>query len=189
METDNARLGFLLATEGILMRATIRQGSAAAMLFVFGLIAGNSSVFAPTVQAQPPTPVPAPTRPAEAPQAVPVDRDRAAPPPLAVTTPLAEAPHSVVIRFVAHVSPIFEGGAVGQPVPFTVEIRGDRLFNPAWLKKVPEKVKEALQAALAEAADEEPPADRRLDQVLERLDKIEKRLKHIERQKSYSDGR
>ena len=95
-----------------------------------------------------------------------------------------------VARISGRLSLLVEGGAVGQPVPLTVEIRGDHLFNErAWRKKVPEKVKEALQSALAEAADEERPADRRLDQVLDRLDKIEKRLKHIEWQKSDSDGR
>jgi hypothetical protein len=52
----------------------------------------------------------------------------------------------------------------------------------AWQKKVPDKVKEALQSAMVEAS-EEPPADARLDQILERLERVEKRLEFIARQK------
>ncbi len=96
----------------------------------------------------------------------------------------------LVIRCTTSVHPIFEDGAVGQRVPLTVEIRMDARWKEAnipteaWQKNLPEKVKEALESALAEAVGEDPPADRRRDQVLDRLDKIERRLKQIERAKS-----
>jgi hypothetical protein len=98
----------------------------------------------------------------------------------------------LVIRCTTSVAPIFEGGAIGKRVPVLVEIRKDPRFNEeeippeAWQQNLPDKVKQAVQAALAEAAGEVPPVDRRLDQVLERLDKIERQLKHLERQKSPS---
>ena len=100
----------------------------------------------------------------------------------------------LVIRCTTYVAPIFEGGAIGQRVPVIVEIRKDPRFKEenispeAWQQNLPDKVKQAVQSALAEAAGEEPPVDRRLDQVLERLDKIERQLKHLERQKSSSHG-
>jgi hypothetical protein len=139
------------------MRAKVGLGIVAATLVTFGLIACNS-LFCQSPAAEPPPPVP---------QAGPV-----------------------VIRFTTCVKPIFEGGAIGQPVPLTVEIRMDARWKEArispelWQKNLPDKVKEAVEVALAEAAGEDPPADRRRDQVLDRLDKIERRLKQIERKTS-----
>jgi hypothetical protein len=98
-----------------------------------------------------------------------------------------------VIRFTASVPRTFEGGAVGTEVPLIVEIRRDGLSNEdipliACQAYLPAKVKEALEKALEEAVEQAaydlPPADRRLDRVLDRLDKIERRLKQIERGKS-----
>jgi hypothetical protein len=101
-------------------------------------------------------------------------------------------PWPLVIHCTTLVSPIFEGGAIGQPVPLMVEIRKDPSFGEeairaaAWLPNLPAEVSKAVQSALAEAADEKSPEDRRLDQVLERLDKIERQLKRMERQKPSS---
>jgi hypothetical protein len=62
--------------------------------------------------------------------------------------------------------------------------KGANIPTEAWQKNLPEKVKEALESALAKPLGEDPPADRRRDQVLDRLDRIEERLKQIERGKS-----
>ena len=87
------------------------------------------------------------------------------------------------------VTPIFEGGAIGQPVPLTVEIRGKPLSTTtSWQKRLPDKVKEAIEKAMAEAASDEP-SDPRLAEILNRLEKLEKRLDFIARKQRAADAR
>ncbi len=138
------------------MRAKVGLGIVAVTLVAFGLVAGSGLLAPPAAEAQ--------SRPDAAPAG------------------------SLVIRFSTSVSPTFEGGAVGPPVPLTVEIRGDGasirdIPAAAWRKQLPDQVKAALEEALEQALYAPPPADRRLDQILERLDGIERRLKQLEREK------
>jgi hypothetical protein len=109
----------------------------------------------------------------------------------------------VLVRFTTSVSPIWEGGAVGQALPITVEIRGSSPQDVplvAWRQELPGKIKQALEWELAKAEAVNPFAaasglsnqlngDRKLDQILERLDKMEKRIKQIEKKKPTSEGK
>jgi hypothetical protein len=147
------------------MRAKVFLGVIATTLVTFGLIAASSLFVPPHVEAQEPPPVPA----------IEVQQQ---PPPALQAEPLLS-------HFATTVTPIFEGGAVGEPVRLTVEIRGNPLSTTtSWQKRLPDKVKEAIESAMREAASEDPLPDPRLDQILDKLDKIEKRLQQIERGKS-----
>jgi hypothetical protein len=89
-------------------------------------------------------------------------------------------------RFTISVAPTYENGFVAGTARVTVDIFSeDALPHSGWeMKLLPDKIKSAIESAMAEAVSKDPPADRRQDQILERLDKIEKRLKQIESNKS-----
>src|SRR5438132_189987 len=100
------------------MKAKIRLGLLAAALITLALIVSVGLLSPPYVVAQAPTP--------------------------AAAVPAQEP---LLIRFTTSVSPVFEGGAVGAPVPFTIEIRAKGLANQDLAlvqKELPEKVKSAL---------------------------------------------
>jgi hypothetical protein len=189
---------FHRSQEGVPMRSKLWLSLAAVTLLAFGLFASSRMTVLSSVEAQQPPetlqPVPLPP--------VPDEPARLQPSPVAVPPPLAPPhviepplpipqPEPVLVRFTTSVTPVFEGGAVGMPLPVTIEIRGDdRLAKiirlAARRKKLPDKVKEAIQAALEEAATDDSPEDPRLDEILERLQSMEKRLKRIEEQKASS---
>jgi hypothetical protein len=168
------------------MRAKVGMGLVAVILLVFGLMASNLFV-PPPAEAHQPLPVePPPAVAKDVPPQLPPEARTPVPPPEFKTSQVPALHSPVLAHFTTSVTPIFEGGAIGEPVRLTVEIRGKPLTTTSsWRKKLPDKVKVAIESAMAEAASDEPP-DPRLDEILNRLDKLEKRLKHFERQKASS---
>jgi hypothetical protein len=152
-----------------------------AMVVTFGLVASNVLFCQSPVGAQPPSRFA--EGGAQQPSSVARVEAQETPAPVPQAWPL-------VIRCSTFVTPVFETGATGERVSFTVEVRMDprwkeaNIPTQAWRENLPDRVKEALESALAEAVGENPPAYRRRDQILDRLDKIERRLKQIERVKS-----
>jgi hypothetical protein len=143
------------------MKAKIGLGVVAALLLAFGLVA-SGGLFAP-------------------------------PPTGAQSAPDAPRSGALLVRFTTPVVPVFETGAMGQPVELMIEIRGDGpalrgIPVGAWQENLPGKVKTALEEALTRAVDAPPSADRRPDQILERLDGIERRLKQLEHKLSPAGG-
>lgn len=91
------------------------------------------------------------------------------------------ASNARIWKFKTTVAPTYEGGAIGQELPVTVEVRitGLKDFTPAQLRQhLPEKIKIGLTQALSGST-----ADK-FEQILERLERIEKRLQEVESQKT-----
>ena len=88
------------------------------------------------------------------------------------------------VRFTASITPIFEGGAQGQPftVPVQVVIKTGEVTHLPLKEQLPEQVKRALQSALTDDLPLGPTKmrDTKLDNILEQLARIERRLQKVE---------
>jgi hypothetical protein len=113
----------------------------------------------------------------------------AADPPPAVAAAEAAAAsgdkgQQVLMNFTVHASPIFEGGAVGQPVPFTIEIRGPALARqllPSVQKELAAQVKREIESWYTQPQGKLVPPDVKFDLILQRLDQIEKKVSEFEK--------
>lgn len=162
-------------------------------LIVAGLLVGRSGGLTRQAEAQQLSPYPVQGSPVLSQQVAPVPQsvDVGYPVPVAtqdlepITSPPTANPR--VYKFKTTVSPTYEGGALGQEIPVTVEVRvtGLKDCTPAMIQKnLPEKVKIGLAQALSNAANAGGSGDEKLGQILERLDRIEKQLQKLESEKA-----
>lgn len=110
--------------------------------------------------------------------------------PLAAPEPAPPLPRvrhdeqALLVQFTAVVSPIYEGGAVGPPVPYTVQIRGPGSKEEllAGHEELVATIRRELEKAAAEVQAPSGPEgiEKKLDLILRRLDKIERRLGQAE---------